>query len=78
MGFATSYIAITVWNEVTKEWQKQTKDGKEWHDDQVQARKNTCSEGKDTGKVKAGGAKISDNDSSYHAHLGSQLRDDSP
>jgi hypothetical protein len=77
-GFATSRIAITVWNEVTEEWQEQTKDGKEWHDDQVQNRKNTRAEGKEKGKVKAGGDKTSDHDSSYHADSGSQLRDDSP
>ncbi|KAF8514801.1 hypothetical protein BDD12DRAFT_116191 [Trichophaea hybrida] len=77
-GFATSHTAITVWNEVTEEWQEQTKDGKEWHDYQVHNPKNTRAEGKEKGKAKTGGDKTSDHDSSYHADSGSQLRDDSP
>ncbi|KAF8539796.1 hypothetical protein BDD12DRAFT_980730 [Trichophaea hybrida] len=78
-GFTTRpRTAITVWDEVTEKWQEQTEDGKEWHDGQVQNRKNTRAERKEKGKAKAGGDKTSDQNSNSHSDSGSRLRDDSP
>ncbi|KAF8512996.1 hypothetical protein BDD12DRAFT_118628 [Trichophaea hybrida] len=78
-GFTTTpRTAITVWDGATEEWQEQTKDGKEWHNGQVQNRNNTCAERKEKRKAKDGGDKTSHQDSSSHSDSGSQLRDDSP
>lgn len=69
-------VAITVWNEDVEEWQRQTKDGKQWYDDQDKIRKHARAEEKGKGKATAADGAC-DQDANPHPDPGSQPRDSS-
>lgn len=70
-----SRVPITVWDEGIEGWQRQTKDGKQWHIDQARNRKHTRAEGKGKGKAVTEDETY-DKDLSSHSDSGSQPRDD--